>query len=205
MRILLSVATAIAILGLGLLVLLTPFWMHFALGAADSTAPGGPSGAAQASDRTVVDLLAFGGFDFAAPDGTPMYTDAERLHMLNVRTVLYLFLAVAGASIVHVAVILARRPAAADWRAVARGGAGLTGVIVALGVFALVAFNFAFEMFHRIFFFGGGWAFAADSNLIRLYPLPFWQLSSGALGVLAALGGLVTWLFARRRAAGRAA
>ena len=71
--------------------------------------------------------------------------------------------------------------------------------MIAVGVFAAVAFDAAFELFHRIFFPGGNWDFPADSLLIRLYPYVFWQLSAGALGVLGILGGTAVWWLARRR------
>lgn len=73
-------------------------------------------------------------------------------------------------------------------------------VIGVLGGFALLAFGVAFELFHRVLFPGGNWAFPADSLLIRLYPYEFWQLSATAFGALAMLGGASVWYLARRRA-----
>jgi uncharacterized membrane protein len=76
----------------------------------------------------------------------------------------------------------------------------LVGLVVVgvLGVGGLVA---AFSLFHEVFFPGGNWSFPADSNLIRLYPEPFWELSAVALGILASIGGIAVWYLARRRAA----
>jgi uncharacterized membrane protein len=74
-------------------------------------------------------------------------------------------------------------------------------MLAVLGVVAAVAFGLAFEVFHRLLFPGGNWAFPADSNLIRLYPIAFWQLSVAALGLLAGGAGALTWWIGRRRAA----
>jgi len=72
--------------------------------------------------------------------------------------------------------------------------------LLVAGAFAAVAFGIAFELFHRVLFPGGNWAFdPAQSNLVRMYPLGFWQLSAAAYGCLAIAGGTVVWLFARRR------
>jgi integral membrane protein (TIGR01906 family) len=200
-RILLSLATAITILAAALVLLLTPVWTHFALRAAGSTTVGGVDQVTRASDETVLDLLTLGDFEITAADGTALYTDDERGHMRDVQVVLYLFVGLAAAAALFVAFIVSSGPQASEWAAVARGGAGVVIGVVVLGVMGALAFGVAFELFHKIFFPGGNWAFPPDSNLIRLYPLPFWQLSSAALGGLAAAGGAVTWWFARRRAA----
>jgi uncharacterized membrane protein len=92
-----------------------------------------------------------------------------------------------------------------NWLAVARGGLWLAMVLVALGIFAALAFDTAFTLFHEIFFPGGNWAFPATSTLIRLYPTDFWELSSAALGVLGVGGGLGVWALGRRRIAQLAA
>jgi hypothetical protein len=198
-------ATATSILGIALLLLVTPIWTHFALGAAGSAAPGPPGAAVQASDQTVGHLLTLGDFSIAASDGSPMYTDDERSHMRDVQLVLYVFLALAAAALLFVALNVASSPGPSDFRAIARGGAGLAIGVVVLGAVGLVAFDVAFEAFHRIVFPGGNWSFPSDSNLIRLYPVAFWQLSAAALGVLAVLGGALTWAVARSRAAAPAA
>jgi hypothetical protein len=194
-------ATVITIVAVALVVLLTPLWTHFALRAAGSAAPGGDGAVTRASDQTVGHLLALGDFRIAAGDGTPLYTDDERSHMRDVQLVLYVFLGLAVAAALFVALNVVSDPSARDWLAVARGGGAIVIGVLVLAVVGVLAFGVAFELFHRVFFPGGNWSFSADSNLIRLYPLPFWQLSSAALGALAAAGGAATWWYARRRAA----
>jgi len=211
-RILLSLATAIIILAVSLLLLFTPFWTHFALDFAhhDACQPQElclvDTGTIKAnSDRTINAVLFTGDFSFAdvsyAPNTTPFYTDAEQAHMRDVRVVFYGFLLVALVSAVFVVTSLLRRPrAAARWSAVARGGIWLIVAMIVLGLFAFFAFDTAFLLFHEIFFPGGNFDFPDTSNLIQLYPEPFWELTSAALGALAIVGGLLVWFLARRRA-----
>ena len=192
---LLTPATMIVILAAALLLLMTPFWIHFALSVSGGTAAAAtPEAALQLSDRTVTELLVGPGtFSDFAPD--------EASHMREVRLVLYGFLALAVLAGAIVAWTVGR--ASTDprtWRAIARGGAVLAIALVVLGVFAALAFGVAFELFHRIFFPGGNWAFPPDSLLIRLYPYAFWQLSVAALGGLGVAGGVLVWFLARRRA-----
>jgi hypothetical protein len=200
---LVAAATAIALLGAALLLLFTPVWVHAALTLSGGGAWLGSDQLARSlSDRTIAELLLGpGAFAFAGPDGRPFYSADEQAHMRDVRLVLYAFLVlVATAVAVVVAAVLRRGRDAATWRGIARGGASLAVALLVAGAFAAVAFGAAFELFHRLLFPGGNWAFPADGNLIRLYPLGFWQLSSAALGALGIGGGLVTWLVARRRA-----
>jgi integral membrane protein (TIGR01906 family) len=54
-------------------------------------------------------------------------------------------------------------------------GAGGVGVaVLAIGIFAAVAWDSAFTLFHELLFPPGTWMFPADSNLISLYPPDFW-------------------------------
>lgn len=211
MRILLSLATAITILAVALLLLFTPVWTHFALDAVGN----GSANLISDSDQTINEVL-FGpgsfeinpcgaqpGCSVAPSTQSPsFYTDDEKGHMRDVRVVLYGFLLIALALLVFVVATILRTPRdPTRWRAISRGGSGLMVGVIAVGVFGLVAFDTAFTLFHEIFFPGGNWAFPADSNLIGLYPEPFWELSAAALGVLAAGGGIAIWFLARRRAA----
>ena len=201
--VLLPPATALAVLGVALLLLLTPIWVHAALDLAGGGVPGGDRIAAHAiSDRTVSDLLSGGGFAILLPNGEPMYTADEASHLRDVRVVLYGFLLLAGVALaLLVGAFMRGSRDARTWRALARGGALLVVAVIVLGLVGALAFGVAFELFHRLLFPGGNWAFPIDSNLIRLYPFAFWQLSAAAMGVLAAVGGAAAWWMGRRRAA----
>jgi hypothetical protein len=207
-RILLAAATAVTILAIALLLLLTPLWTHFALRSSGADVPGRLVFAtvAAASDATIADLLFFGDFDVRTVSDAPLYTDDERAHLRDARLVLFAFLAIAAVALVFLVLTVARAPTdPAVWRSIATGGSALAVTLIVLGLIALIAFDALFEIFHRVLFPGGNWAFPADSNLIRLDPFGFWQLTSAALVGLATLGGMATWWFARRRAARLAA
>ena len=207
---LLPPATALVVIVAGVLLLTTTLWMHFAIPAAGGGLPGYPlESSLVASDRTVRQLLGAGDFLISVecpgtatcPPQELLYTDAEAAHLRDARAVLYLFLGLAVAALIFVVAALVHRPHdARRWRAVARGGAGLAIGAVVVGVVGFLAFDAAFELFHRVLFPGGNWEFPADSNMIRLYPYAFWQLTAAALGVLCVFGGGLVWWLARRRA-----
>jgi integral membrane protein (TIGR01906 family) len=204
-RLLLPAGTALAILSASLLLLLTPLFMHAALDLAGSASLLGMSAAdtRAVSDRTVAELLfGPGTFAFDGSDGVRFYGAAEAGHMQDVRVVLYGFLALGVGGFGGVLVALARtRADAPTLRAVGRGGGALAVGLLTVGVFAVVAFNVAFELFHRILFPGGNWSFdPASQRLVQLYPLAFWQISAAALAILGIGGGAAVWLLARRRA-----
>jgi len=192
-RALLVPAAMIVILAVALLLLMTPIWTHFALPFAWASG-GDPTYGLALSDSTIRELF-FGPGTFSAfgPD--------EASHMRDVRVVFWGFMALAVASIGLISWQIARHPRdPLVWRSISRGGIALVVALVVVGVFALVAFDTVFTLFHEVFFPGGNWAFPPNSLLIQLYPYAFWELTSSALGVLGISGGLAVWLLARRRA-----
>jgi integral membrane protein (TIGR01906 family) len=211
-RILLSLATAISILAVTLLILFTPVWTHFAL---DQSHPNvctpqqlcllDQNTIEAVSDQTISAVLVTGEFSFrgisALDVGPSFYTDAEQSHMRDVRAVFYGFMVLAVASLVFVVAAVRRaRRDAGRWTAVARGSVWLVVGLLIVGIFAFVAFDDVFTVFHEIFFPGGNWAFGPGSNLIWLYPELFWELTSAALFGLSLVGALIVWFVARRRA-----
>ena len=202
---LVAFATAEVVLAASLLVLIQPAYLHAALDASGAARLLGvsPQDVHRLSDQTVRELLfGPGTFAFSGPAGTAFYDPFEAAHMRDVRVVLYAFLGTSAVAAVGLVLALAR---AGDrrwvWIAVGRGAFVLAASMTAAGLFALLAFDRAFELFHRVFFPGGNWAFDPNSQrLVQLYPLSFWQLTSAALGALTIGGGLAVWWVARRRA-----
>jgi integral membrane protein (TIGR01906 family) len=199
--VILSLATALSLLGLAVLLVLPPFVLHPILDAAGSAAILGvtPDEAHRLSDLTVTELLIGPGtFAFAGPAGAPLFDPSEASHLRDARAVLYGFLAVCAMAALLVAAAL-RRDRAGTRPHIGRAGAGLAIAIVVLGAVALLAFEPAFELFHRIFFPGGNWAFDPGSQrLVQLYPLDFWRYVSALVGVLAAILGAGAWWLARQ-------
>jgi integral membrane protein (TIGR01906 family) len=200
-NVLVSIATAIAILGVALLPLLTPLVIHplLDLGQANLWLGLSPATTHQLSDRTVAELVfGPGAFAFAGASGAPFYTAAEASHLRDARTLLYLFEAVALISLVLVFWSARSRGA---WTAISRGAGALIVAVVVIGVVGFLAFEPAFELFHEIFFPGGNWAFDPyTSHLVQLYPYVFWEAVSASLGALAIGISLAVWWVARRKA-----
>ena len=115
-------------------------------------------------------------------------TPAEIDHLRDARTLLWLLFGAATLAMLGIAVALVRsdRPGRIV-RAIGLGGAATAVGVVVIGIVGLVAFEPLFELFHRIFFPGGNWAFdPRTERLVQLYPYAFWQVIAAALGVVAA-------------------
>jgi integral membrane protein (TIGR01906 family) len=198
-----SAATALSSLAVAVLLVLPPFVLHPLLDAAGSASflDVTPAEAHRLSDLTVTELvLGPGTFAFAGPGGGSLFDAAEASHLRDARALLYGFLGIAALAFLSAVAALIRDRRSMAWR-VARGGGGLAVGIVVVGVVALLAFEPAFELFHRVFFPGGNWAFDPGSQrLVQLYPLAFWRYVSALVGVIALTLGVATWWLARRHA-----
>jgi len=194
--------TIVAILAISLLPLLTPLVMHPVLDAAQSAAWLGsdPETTHALSDRTVGELLfGPGTFAFQLPAGVPFYDPAEIDHLRDARTLLWLLFGAGTLAVLGMGVALVRSDRADRIvRAISLGGAVTVIGVVVIGVVGFVAFEPMFELFHRIFFPGGNWAFdPRTERLVQLYPYAFWQLIAAGLGIVAGVLGCITWLAAR--------
>ena len=210
---LIGVATAFVILGVSIAPFLAPPVVRFEQ---DRTAVYSNTGWTHAHIDEVTqsllgDLVLWTG-DFGAWGDTIMrfsehaLTDPERAHMRDVRNVFTAFwlLVVAGVAVLAVTFRRARgtEARAAAWGAVSRGAAGLAIGLAVAGVLAVVAFDAAFEVFHRLFFGAGTYSFdPATSKLVQLFPERFWSEIAIAVAVVAIGLALVTMWQARRRTA----
>lgn len=214
---LVPMASAFVILGVAIAFFLNPVWVGFEQ---DRAGVGPLTGECpvtyHASTNTILHDLLFGG-DLAGAIGAPAgsstcqtfalaLTDGERSHMRDVRGVFQGFGLLVLASLATLAFAWRRArerdSRSAWWRAVRRGAGGLTVVIAILGAISLVAFDAAFEVFHRLFFAPGSYDFdPATSRLVQLFPDQFWSETTIALGVVAIVLALATAWYAGRRAA----
>ena len=147
-------------------------------------------GTDQASvDRVTAAMLAdlFTGGDFSVNlDGTaPLLGPSERSHMSDVGGLVRTLALVEAAALVTLLVtwrrLRAERPRRGRLLMRAASGIGLLAII--LGAFFAVSFDAAFAAFHSLFFKPGTWQFGPDSNLIRVFPEPFWFETSLLAGV----------------------
>ena len=207
-----AIATAIVIVAVAIVPFLAPAWVGFEQGRTGAQSFTGYSEAdlAAATNAILADLV-IGPPDFdVAVAGAAVLNERERGHMRDVRTV---FSGLAIAAVVSIVILIAvavrGRDRAANWRAVRGGATGLAAAVVGLGVFALVAFDTLFSVFHEVLFPAGSYDFdPTTERLVQLFPFQFWQETAIAVGiVIIAISALVAIVAYRRetRPATRAA
>jgi integral membrane protein (TIGR01906 family) len=109
----------------------------------------------------------------------PLYNEREIGHMVDVKVVTDAFKwAFRALALIVVAglVFLFARPErrSQGYKALFHGGLFTTGILVAMLLLILVAWNTVFTQFHNLFFDAGTWTFAFSDSLIRLFPEQFW-------------------------------
>jgi integral membrane protein (TIGR01906 family) len=199
---LVAIATAIVLVALAVVPFVNPVWVGFEQGRAQAAERTGftPAELRTATDAILADLV-LGPPDFdVAVGGEPVLTEPERGHMRDVRAVFGGFAVVAVvAAVALAAAVRASRGGPAFWRAVRGGALGLAVAVVSVGVLGLVAFDVAFEVFHRLFFAGNYTFDPATDRLVQLFPVNFWFETALAVGaVILVLSGATAWLAGRR-------
>jgi integral membrane protein (TIGR01906 family) len=136
---------------------------------------------------------------FATTD-RPLFDDNERSHMADVRSLF-------GATKVAFVVGLLLAVAILRWSpgarlGLARDAAVIAGIAVtAIAALAAIAFDPLFLLFHEVFFPQGNFLFPPDSNLITLYPDPYWYGVTLRIGLtfIVAMGVIAIAATATRR------
>lgn len=157
-------------------------------------------------DRVTVamlrDLFVSGGFGVTLDGTAPILDASERSHMQDVGGLVRALALVEAAALATL--LLAGRRLRDErprrGRLLVRAAAGVGAGALVLGFFFAIAFDTAFAVFHALFFKAGTWQFGPESNLIRIFPEPFWfevSFLAGAAIVLTAV--LAAWLARRER------
>ena len=126
-----------------------------------------------------------------------LYHPGELSHMFDVKVVADSFLRVfwiLTAILVIGLGLLFSQPATRSegYRALAQGGGLTVSIVLLVGLFILVAWQWLFTQFHNLFFASGTWTFSYTDSLIRLFPEQFW-LDFGILWAgLVFVGGLLS-------------
>jgi integral membrane protein (TIGR01906 family) len=205
-----ALATIVVLLAIGVIPFATPAWIHAGQDRAQADAwTGWPPATVHAVTDSVLHDVVIGPPDLAQTvGGVPVFDAAEIGHLRDVRNVLMAFAGLVAIALVALALSLwAARGGGRAWRGVRLGGANLAIIVVALGLFAAVSFDTAFEIFHRLLFPQGSYAFdPRTERLVQIFPEAFWFQTAIALGVvLVALGigtvALATWRLRRIAAA----
>lgn len=150
----------------------------------------------------LADIYLDGPFD-ASLDGEEPFLDAEeRSHMSDVSRLVRLLAAILGAAVIG-AVLTGyrlRREPRRQGEIMMISAAALGATALAMAAFFAVAFDTAFLLFHQLLFPPGTYLFETGSNLITLFPEPFWfdaALAAGASVILTALAvaviGFLRW------------
>jgi integral membrane protein (TIGR01906 family) len=153
------------------------------------------------------DLFVDGGFDESLDGEVPILDPSERSHMSDVGGLVRLLAALEAVAIVVLLITgwMLRGERARRGRLLLAAALAVGAVALALGLFFAVAFDTAFASFHALFFREGTWQFGPESNLIRLFPEPFWFETSLLAGLSIVLGaGLAAWLARRGMRSGAA-
>jgi integral membrane protein (TIGR01906 family) len=195
-------ASALAIVLTGPLLLFNP-WLVSAEQARHAVAAS--LGTDQASvDRVTVgmlrDLFVDGDFAQSLDGDLPILDPSERSHMADVGSLVRILV---GLEAVAIAVLLVsgwllRKERARRGRLLLGAALAVGALALVLGLFFAVAFETAFAAFHALFFRQGTWQFGPDSNLIRLFPEPFWFETSLLAGLSIVLSAaLAAWVAGR--------
>ena len=158
-------------------------------------------------DRVTSELLADiwtdGDFEAALEGQTSLLDANERSHMHDVAVLVRLLgiIALVAAAIAVVTWFVMRRERYRRGMTLMLAAAGVGAAGVSLGILFAVAFEQAFLTFHVLLFPPGTYLFEPGSNLITLFPQPFWFEAALAAGVTivisAALVGFVGYRLIR--------
>lgn len=205
---LLAVAAALLIALAGPLLLFDPWFVSAEQARHDVPALLATSQAEvdRVTGQVLADIWTGGDFSVALDGSAPLLTADERSHMRDVSALVRVLgtLALVALAVLVACVLVLRRERRrlGGLLLIAASSIGLAALLVAI-LFA-VAFDQAFLAFHRIFFPQGNFLFGPDSNLLRLFPEPFWfdaALAAGGSIVVTALAvAAIGWRLLRRSA-----
>lgn len=134
-------------------------------------------------------------------DGSPLYNERELGHMVDVKNLIQLMFPIWWALLALLVLIgmLSWRFKGLRyyWKALSNGGWLTVALIVAVLIFVVTSFDALFTNFHLLFFSGDTWLFQFSDNLIRLFPVPFWQDAFIWVGVLSTVFALLLGYFGR--------
>jgi integral membrane protein (TIGR01906 family) len=135
----------------------------------------------------------------------PLFTSYEISHMIDVKhffDALWRVQAIAAVLVAGGFIALAARRStrvSAYWSLLA-SGIFTTGLLLAIGLLAMLTWQFFFIQLHEVFFPPGTWTFDWSNSLIRLYPEKFWfdiglivAPGSVAAGIVITLVGWLLW------------
>lgn len=193
-----GVSMAVVITLLGPLLLFNPWFVgglqqrHEVAAAFDTT----QAAVDRVTGELLADIYADGPFTAAFDGGEPLLDAAERSHMSDVARLVRLLAGITVAALVLTVVtgVWLRRTPHTQGRIMMIAAGWVGAVAVGLALFFAVAFDAAFTLFHELLFPPGTWQFAPGSNLITLFPEPFWFDAALVAGASIVLGAVIVGL-----------
>ncbi|HLO16190.1 MAG TPA: TIGR01906 family membrane protein [Anaerolineales bacterium] len=135
-------------------------------------------------------------------NGVSVYNEREVTHMADVQVVFQIILRIWQAAFILLlllgAVFVQNGKREAFASALQWGGLVTAGIIFAIALLAIFAWQTWFDLFHRFLFVPGSWLFSYTDTLIRLFPMPFWFDATLTIFVLAFVGGILLALIGWR-------
>lgn len=142
---------------------------------------------------TDADISLLGDLHFA--NGSPMFSERELQHMVDVKSVTRaaFFVLAAGLIVVPPCALYLWRSGRRHYlrEALLRGAIFTLAGIAAVIFGAVVAWDMFFSLFHQLFFADGTWVFYTSDTLIRLYPEKFWFDTALIIGIIVIGGALI--------------
>ena len=135
-------------------------------------------------------------------NGVTVYNEREVTHMADVQAVFQIILRIWQAAFILLLLLgvifvqNGKREAFAS--AIQWGGLVTAGIIFAIALLAIFAWQTWFDLFHRFLFVPGSWLFSYTDTLIRLFPMQFWSDATLTISVLAFVGGILLALIGWR-------
>ncbi len=118
--------------------------------------------------------------DLKFPDGSPLYTERELVHMEDVQRLVQATLWVGYSTLILLFGLGLLAVWHREWwpayrRGLLWGGWLTVALVILIGLGAAVSFWEFFTLFHLLFFDQDSWLFLYSDTLIRLFPMRFWQ------------------------------
>ncbi len=135
-------------------------------------------------------------------NGVPVYNEREVTHMADVQAVFQIILRVWQAAFILFLLLAVVFMQNGEWKAFAAaiqwGGLLTSGIILAIALLAIFAWQTWFDLFHRFLFVPGSWLFSYTDTLIRLFPIEFWFDATLTISIIAFVGGILLALMGWR-------
>lgn len=128
-------------------------------------------------------------------NGVAVYNEREVAHMADVQAVFQIILRIWQTAFILFLLLGIIFIQNGKWDAFASaiqwGGIVTAGIIFAIALLAIFAWQTWFDLFHRFLFVPGSWLFSYTDTLIRLFPIQFWFDATLTISVLAFVGGVL--------------